>query len=65
MSTQPYPSREAGQVSFSPYDLQITNSTAKYTGMDVFFSVTTITEVYSAVISYVAWTSTSLNIASG
>ena len=41
----------------SPFDLQITNSTSNFTGMNAYFSVTTITEVYTIVVNYVAWTS--------
>ena len=49
----------------SPYELQIAASSANVSGIAVTLSVTTITQVNSIYISYVAYQNTNLNIAMG
>ena len=60
ISTQYY-----SEQSQSPFEIQIVASSTNSSGIVVFFSVTTITQVQSLYISYVAWAETTLTIVSG
>ena len=49
----------------SPFELQITSSSTNSSGIRVTISVTTITQVNSIYISYIAYQSTNLKVISG
>ena len=49
----------------SPFEIQIVHTATNSSGIAVFFSVTTITQVHAIHVSYVAWWQTDLHIVSG
>ena len=60
ISTMPF-----SQDQRSPYELQISASSTNTSGISVTFSVTTITQVNSIYISYIAYQETSLSLITG
>ena len=51
--------------STSPFEIQIVQSSTNTSGIAVLISVTTVTQVQSIYISYIAWVQTQLNIVAG
>lgn len=51
--------------SKSPFEIQIVDSVTNSSGIAIFFSVTTITQVHSIHISYIAWETTNIDIVTG
>ena len=49
----------------SPLEIQVVDTRTNSSGIAVFLSVTTITQVHAIHISYVAWSVTDLNLVSG
>ena len=52
-------------TSLSPFEVQLIESSADSTGIRAMISVTTITQVHNLYVSFIAWSSSSLNIAAG
>ena len=49
----------------SPFEIQVLFTQTNSSGIAIYFSVTTITQVHAIHISYVAWDATALTIVSG
>lgn len=51
--------------ALSPFEIQIADSSINSTGIAVLITTTTITQVQAIHISYIAWTTTKLNVVAG